>query len=165
MKHKRVLKKIEYIEYLTIGLTIGLILSYSFQLSLVNGVCIGLSLGLLLQKVIQEKKIILAIYILAGLLIGCLVATIFNFSHSVSIFSLSIGMLGGTVLYLANPNSEKKSDINHGTALIWLITFGIVIGGILGFICYRLIGMCLGIGIGMILGIIYYLNKVSKKQK
>ena len=42
---------------------------------------------------------------------------------------------------------------------------GIVFGGIIGFLCYKLIGMCLGIGIGMILGIIYYLKKNGKKQK
>ena len=77
MKHKRVLERIEFIENLTIGLTVGLILSYAFGLNPLNGVCIGLSLGLLLQKIIEEKKLMLSIYILIGLLLGCTISFIF----------------------------------------------------------------------------------------
>ncbi len=166
MKHKRVLQRIEFIENLTIGLTIGLILSYAFALNPLNGVCIGLSLGLLLQKIIEEKKIVLSIYILIGLLLGCIVSFIFEFSYANSVLSLSIGMLLGTIVYLVNPKSEKKSNFGkHGKKLAILTILGIVFGGILGFVCYRLIGMCLGIGFGMILAITYYLKKVSKKQK
>ena len=166
MSKKKTIKKIEYIEYLTIGLTIGLILSYSFQLNPINGVCIGISLGLLLQKINQEKKILLAIYILSGLLIGCLVATVFDFSRNLSTFSLSIGMLLGTVVYLIVPNSEKKGQLkSKNVSLIWLIILGIILGSIFGFVCYRLIGMCFGIGLGMILGIIYYLKKVCNKKQ
>ena len=166
MKHKRVIKKIEFIESLTIGLTVGLILSYSFGLNPLNGICMGLSLGLLLEKIIQEKKILLSIYILVGLLIGCIVSCIFDFSYANAVLSLSFGMMAGTIIYLIYPTSEKKSNFNKdGKKLIILLVLGIIFGGILGFICYRLIGMCLGIGIGMILSIIYYLKKVSKKQK
>lgn len=160
MKNKKVLKKIEFVEYMTIGLTIGLILSYSFNLSPINGVCVGLSLGLLLQKIIQERKVVLAVYILVGLLVGCFTSLIFNFSRTVSVFLLSAGMLVGTVAYLINPNAEKKSDIKkHGNTLSWLILIGIFVGGIIGFLSYKLIGMCLGIGLGMVLGIIFYLKR------
>ena len=160
MKHKRVLRKIEFIEHMTIGLTIGLILSYSFGLSPINGVCIGLSLGLLLQKIIYEKKIELAIYVLAGLLFGCFVSSAFDFSYFVSSFALSVGMLLGTIIYLLSPYTDQKNNVDKkGRLLVILIILGIIFGGIIGFICYKLIGMCIGIGLGMILGIIYYLKK------
>ena len=156
---RKALQRVEFVEYLTIGLAIGLILSYAFKLSLINGICIGLSFGLLLQKVIQEKKIVLAIYILTGLLVGCVVSTILNFSYTVSLFSFSVGMLLGTVAYLINPNAEKKMDLKkHSIALAWLVLIGIIVGGVIGFICYKLTGVCVGIGIGMILGILVYLK-------
>lgn len=164
MKNRMKLKKIEYVEYMIIGLTIGVIFSYSFRLNFINAICIGISLGVLLQKIVQEKNIILAIYILSGLLSGCLVATICEFSNSNSMLTLSIGMLLGTIIYLLNPNKNKKSQLKNKTRyLIFLIILGIIFGGIIGFLSYRLIGMSFGIGLGMILGIIYYLKKICKK--
>ena len=164
MKNKKLLKKIDYIEYLTIGLSIGLILAYSFNLGLINGFSIGISLGFLLQRIIQEKKILLSIYILVGLIIGCLVTFIFDLSISVSIFFLSFGMLLGTIVYLLVPNNSKKGKIKMTTHLMWSIIFGMFLGGLLGFITYRVKGMPIGIGLGMILAIIFNL-KISRKTK
>ena len=53
MRKKKLKKQIEFIEYITIGLTIGLIVSYILSIHVINGICIGISFGVLLQK-IQE---------------------------------------------------------------------------------------------------------------
>ena len=166
MKKKKKLEKINYIENVAIGLTIGLIFSYSFNINVINGIAIGISLGILLQKIIQEKKITLAIYILVGLLCGCFVSIFFELSKTYAVFALSMGMLIGTIANLfvskTNKNAEIKDDNQR---LVIFIILGILFGGIIGFICYRLNGIIFGIGLGMILGILYYLKKSKKKRK
>ena len=123
-------------------------------------------IGPAIQKIVQDKEIILSIYVLSGLLLGCLIATIFGSNQSTSMFLLSIGMLVGTVIYMIVPKAKKKRrPKEQGKLLILLTLLGIILGGFFGFVCYKLIGMYLGIGIGMILGIAYYLKKISKKQK
>ena len=127
MKNKKKLEKIGYVENVVIGLTIGLIFSYSFNINVINGLAIGVSLGVLLQKIIQEKKITLAIYILVGLLCGCFISFFFELSKMYSTFALSMGMLIGTVANLFITKGDKKAEIkDDNQRLVIFIILGIL---------------------------------------
>lgn len=170
MNKRKMKLLIEYIEYIVIGLTLGLIISYVLEIHPLNGGCIGLSFGILFQKTVQEKKLLLSIYILVGLIIGGLIAFIFTNNIKITIFGMSLGMFVGTILYLINPISRSRIDLkkeNQLTLLIYII-LGIVFGGLIGYMIFKPLGASFGIAIGMISGISYYIknsNVNSKKKK
>ena len=49
MSKKKLCERIDYLKYLTMGLSIGLIIAYILDINFINGICIGLSLGVLLH--------------------------------------------------------------------------------------------------------------------
>ncbi len=160
MKKNKKIKYLDLIKYIVIGMIFGILFSYVLKISVINGIFLGFSLGLLFQKIVEEKKIILSLYILIGLLIGC-VSIFFDFSKSNVLFFMSLGVLIGTILYLIIPNSEKKIKTRSKEKLPTYIVLSSLLFAIIGFICYKFVGLAMGICTGMIIGIIIFLRKIK----
>ncbi len=164
MKTRKLCKQIDFIKYMTIGLSIGLIMAYVLDIHFINGICIGISLGVLLEKLIQEKKLLLAIYILTGLLIGGLLGYIFVEDIFSTTFGMSSGMLLATVIYLLIPYNKNTVSVKKENeyALLIDVVLGILIGGVIGYLVLEVLGISIGIGLGMIIGILLYMKRFCK---